>query len=722
MKLDIKIKLQQHKKYFDEMFSKIDKNILLDEQQRIAILMDVDNLLVIAGAGSGKTTTMVGKVLYLIEKKGYKQKDICVLSFTKKVEQELKRIIHEKCGYKEVSVFTFHALGLDIIKKSGENYNKIVDDAGQYKIISNYIKDILFEDKDKFKIFYHAFSRKLRFEKEAFTFKYFKEYHDYEFSKELKNVGNYKLFNDIQIDKRKEYKRGITGEYFKSKEEVDIANFLFKNSISFEYELKFDKNIEENKWYYPDFYIRQNDNECYIEHFGIDQNGYNGMYTEEELKNYLKTYRLKQNFIKEKELYNVIIVTYSKYLNETTYLKELKKELLNKGFILNKKSDIEIYNQLKDTSAERYINRFINDIAIPFIYAFKQNGYDIDFFDELIENNTDDLKEQLIMMKDIYTYYEKELYENQNIDFEDMIHKAYYIIPKIKEKDLGVDYKYLIIDEYQDISKQRFNLINRLSKLFDAKIMAVGDDWQTIFGYSGSRIDIFENFEEELEEAESVFIEKTYRNSQELIDIAGDFIQKNTRQIKKYLISDKRLEKPVVICNYDVSNRLEANINRLEVISKILNWISIEKPNAKILLMSRYKSDKFKLDDSRYFQVMGSEKIVYKKKPKLNITFLTIHRAKGLGFDYCILLDLNDGVYGFPSKIEDVPIIQLIKPKIEEPIDYPEERRLFYVALTRTKNKVFLLVPKTKASSFAVEIMKNNYDNVKIINFTKREE
>lgn len=721
MNLDMKIKLQKHKKYFDNMFLKIDKDILLDEQQRIAILTEANNLLVIAGAGSGKTTTMVGKVLYLIEKKEYKQKDICVLSFTKKVEQELKKIIHDKCGYKGVSVFTFHALGLDIIRKSGENYNKIVNDTEQYKIISNYIKDVLFENKEKFKLFKEAFSKHVYFDDEAFKFNTFQEYHNYKYSKELKNVGDYKRFNDIQIDKKRRYKRSINGEYLKSMEEVDIANFLYKNNIYFEYELKYDKNIKEKNWYYPDFYIKQNDNECYIEHFGIDQNGYNEMYTERELKNYLNTYRFKQKFINVSENHNFFIVTYSKYVDGNNYIKDLEKQLLRKGFVLNKKSEEEIYNKLKETSTETYINRFIYDIVIDFISNFKQNGYNIEFLDELIKNNTDNLKKQLIVIKDIYIYYQENLNKNKNIDFEDMIHKAYYIIPKIKEKDLGVDYKYLIIDEYQDISRQRFNLINRLSNLFDAKIMAVGDDWQTIFGYSGSRIELFKNFEEELNSAESLFIEKTYRNSQELIDIAGDFVQKNSNQIKKHLISDKKLNNPVIICRYDASNRFETNTNRSIIVSKILDSISKEKPNAKVLLMGRYNNDKYKIFNQELFKIQ-EEKITYKNNPKMKISFLTIHKAKGLGFDYCILLDLNDGTYGFPSKIEDEAIMKLIKPKIDEPIDYPEERRLFYVALTRTKNKVFLLVPKTKESSFAIEIIKDSYDNVKVMDFVKKKE
>ena len=200
------------------------------------------------------------------------------------------------------------------------------------------------------------------------------------------------------------------------------------------------------------------------------------MYTEEQLKNYIRTFRFKQKFMNTKENFGLFIITYSRYNNGKTYLSDLKEQLINKNYILNKRSEEEIFNTLKETSTESYINRFIYDIVIAFISIFKQNGYGLDYLDELIKSNDGDLKKQLIILKDIYIYYQSELEKNHNIDFEDMIHKAYYIMPKIREKDLGVDYKYLIIDEYQDISRQRFNLISRLSNLFDAKIMAVGDD------------------------------------------------------------------------------------------------------------------------------------------------------------------------------------------------------------------------------------------------------
>ena len=711
---ELKLELEKNKKYFDDMFKNVDDNIILDEQQRTAVITNASNLLVIAGAGSGKTTTMVAKVKYLIDKCNYKESEIVVLSFTKKVEEELKKIINKKFGYQSVKIKTFHALGLDIINASGENYNGIVDDAGQYKIIASYIKNILFKDKGKFTLFIEAFSNKLYFNDEWKNYSTFEEYHNATYEQKMKkNNIDIEEYNKQQILNRLNYKKTINGEYLRSKEEVEIANILFIYGIEYKYEKKYDGRGKVNS-YYPDFYIKQLEKENYIEHFGIDENGHNNMYTEDQLNSYLKTLKIKQSFLNDKFNKDLFIVTYSKYNDNTSYKESLIQQLTKKGYVFVERTSQEIYNRLKETGQDGYYSRFIDKLVIPFIGLFKQQGFTINNFEILINQMDGNLKKQLMVLKEFYIYYQNELKIRKLIDFEDMIFKAHKIMPVIKEQKLGIDYKYLIIDEYQDISRQRLNLVRRMADLFDAKVMAVGDDWQTIFGYSGSRIDLFKNFEEEMENARSVPIERTYRNSQELIDIAGEFILKNEEQIKKRLISDKSISDPVRLLVYDDSDNSKIDFNRSTILAQLIEYINKYDPGSNLLLLGRYNNDIFKIQNEKLFKVYNN-KITSLKYKDMQIDFLTIHKAKGLGYDYCLLLDLSDGVYGFPSKIEDEPVIKLIKPKIDEPIDYPEERRLFYVALTRTKNKVYMLVPKSKISTFAREI--GTYLNVKTVNF-----
>lgn len=697
-------KLIKYKSYFDNMFNDINKNIILDKSQREAIICDEDNLLVLSGAGSGKTTTISAKVKYLIDIKNIKPDKICVITFTKKAKEELDYKIN-KIFNSNVDIYTFHSLGLKIIKYYYKNKDiDIIDEKGQYKIICDYIKNNLFKDKDKFSLFFEAFKNKISFSEEYKLFDNYYDYHNYMYKRKYIN-SNTTMDNYIkeQAKRRRNYLKTLNGEYCKSKEEVDIANFLYLNNIDYQYEKSY-KKLDNLKIYKPDFYIEQNNNYNYIEHFGIDKvNKTNNHYTKEELTNYLKNMKLKEKYHCDEKIEDLFIITYSKVLGKRNYLSVLKDSLIKKGYVLSKKDNNLVYERLKDTSEDRYINNFVNRIVIPFISYFKRSNYKLEDFKN-IKTDNDLLNKQIRVISDIYLNYESKLREKNLIDFEDMINISYKVMPYIKEKNLGVDYKYIIIDEYQDVSMQRFNLTKRIEELFKSKIIAFGDDYQTIFGFSGSRIDLMTEFKNYLSDAKQIPIPNVYRNSQELIDVATKFINKNSKQIKKKLISNKRLINPIELYIYNDSNYINTNINKSIILSNILDKIYLSNNKSNVLLLERYNNDIDTILNNNLFIRKNHENIIYKKHEDMKIDYLTIHKSKGLEYDNCILINAIDDKYGFPSKIEDEEIIKLLKPKIEENIFYPEERRLFYVAMTRTKNKLYILVPKSKTSSFIREI------------------
>ncbi len=701
-------KLVEYKEYFDNMFKNIDENILLDDNQRKAIICEEDNLLLIAGAGSGKTTTMTAKVKYLIDKCNYKEKDIAIISFTNKACDEIKDKLQNGFGLENIDVYTFHKLGLTLLRASTNKKLDIIETSGQYKIFINYIKNILFKDKEKFNDFYNAFNYILNLSDNFKNFNNFKEYHDYLYKRKYtKNNTDLKIYIEAQVNKRKNYYKTIKGEIVKSKEEVDIANFLYLNSIDYEYEKSINKNIKNNKTYKPDFYIYENELFNYIEHFGVDELGNNSSFTEKELKHYLSTLKLKKEYHKKYFDKDLFIISYSNK-DRKKIINTLREEIKRRGYTFRKRYLNEVYETLKNTSEDIYFYDFINHLLIPFISYFKGSNKDKNDFKELYKQTHDDkLLLKLKVIEDFYDYYETKLKENNLIDFEDMINLAYKNINNIKEKDLGVNYKYIIIDEYQDISVQRYNLTAKIANLFKSKIFAVGDDYQTIFSFAGSRIDLFTDFKKYMKDASVIPIENTYRNSQELLDLAADFINKNKSQIEKRLKSSKHLDKPVEIFTYEDSNVYSRDTNKSKVINDIIININKNNYKDKILLLCRYKKDIDSITNNNYFIKKNKEKIICNNCKDANITYLTIHSSKGLGFDQCILINAIDDKYGFPSKIEDDPLIKLIKPNNEENILFPEERRLFYVALTRTKNKLYIVCPKSKVSTFVKEIAYN---------------
>ena len=600
------------------------------------------------------------------------------------------------------------------MKSSGRDIVGIIDEGNKYKIISNYIKQ-QFENKVYFQKFVNAFKKNLSFKDDYNNFETFNDYHNYQYDKRLNDM-DIKLYLEHEIKRRRDVKKTIKGEYTSSKEEVDIANFLFLNGIDYEYERCFDKKVGNNKFYKPDFYITQFNKHNYIEHFGIDENNNNSMYNSKTLEKYLDSLKVKTEFFNQPDNFKKFIVSYSKFKDGKSYEEHLKNNLLKFGYVLKSKTDNEIFQELKDTSQEYYFFSFVEKVVLPFISTFKGKNYNIDNFKELSEKaDILGIEGQIDIMKDIYIHYQNELCKIHKIDFEDMINEAYQIMPKLEEANLNVDYNYIIIDEYQDISMQRYNLTKRISDLFNAKIMAVGDDWQSIFGFSGADINLFTNFQKYLKGAQMIPIENTYRNSQELIDIAGNFVLKNKDQLYKKLNSIKHLPNPIEIVKYNNDNKYISDTIQSKAVSNIIGKIYKDDPNKNILIMGRYKRDINVLLNCGFFTKKNQDEIICNSFPNAKITFLTIHSSKGLGYDNCILINMLNSKFGFPSKIEDEPIIKLLKPTHKEKILYPEERRLFYVAMTRTKNKLYIVIPNHNSSEFVDEIQKES--NVLIHNF-----
>ena len=234
--------------------------------------------------------------------------------------------------------------------------------------------------------------------------------------------------------------------------------------------------------------------------------------------------------------------------------------------------------------------------------------------------------------------------------------------------------------------------------------MVVGDDWQAIYSFAGSDNNLFLNYSKDMD-AKIYKITKTYRNSQELIDIVGNFVMRNERQIKKNLVSDKKINNPIVI--YKVKRDIEKIL--CYIIDEIIGEYGFNK---NILILGRYKKDIDKVIGNEFS--INHENIIYRKEKQLRITYLTIHSSKGLGYDNVILIMPNSKVYGFPNNKSEDPIRKFLLPNEEKIM---EERRLFYVALTRTKNKVYIVSNKKNESKFVKEIVKEK--NVVVKNMKK---
>lgn len=710
----------REKDYLDNVLKTVDPVVSLDEDQRRVVLTDEDYCLVIAGAGAGKTTTVAAKVKYLVDKQGVKPSQILVVSFTNKAVNELKEKIQGALGI-ECPIATFHSTGNAVIHvNSPDEKLNIVDNSRLYFVIRDYFRGSIMQNEsmvNKLIMFFASY--------------FDAPYEGDDLNAFFNNIAkaNYSTMrSDLEdfkrevIDARTKKSVTIQNEILRSHQEVEIANFLYLNNIDYDYEPIYQYDVQgARKPYTPDFIIFQDGKSAYLEHFGISENGENDRYSDEELDYYKKTVNDKVRLHKQHG--TTLVYTFSSYDDRKPLLTHLREELEAKGFELRPRSNKEIMKMLVAGEENRYIRKLIN-LVCRFISNFKVNGYQAEEFNRMY-HSTQNVRSRLFLdiCNDCYLEYERWLKENKAVDFEDMINESARILKEVKDMKQKLDFKYIIVDEYQDISRQRFDLTKALSEVTDAKIIAVGDDWQSIYAFSGSDITLFTKFAEKMGYAKMLKIVKTYRNSQDVIDIAGSFIQRNSEQISKQLISPKRIEDPVIIYTYDstskgrdgnrrsganyaLSSAVETALGRLLEYKKAEN-----KTPGPILLLGRFGFDGDHLEKSGLFEYINrGDKIKSVKYPELDITFMTAHSSKGLGYDDVIIVNGKNETYGFPSKIEDDPVLAFVI-KGDRSIDYAEERRLFYVAMTRTKNRVFFVAPEQNPSEFLLEL-KRDYKNV----------
>lgn len=329
-------------------------------------------------------------------------------------------------------------------------------------------------------------------------------------------------------------------------------------------------------------------------------------------------------------------------------------------------------------------------LIVKFIKLFKTNNYSLSSFigfRKCSHSRKDVLFLSLVL--NVYLIYMNELNSSGFIDFDDMIIASEKVV---SGGGIIKKYDFIIIDEYQDTSYIRYLLIKSILDKTGARFMAVGDDFQSIYKFSGCNLDLFVNFDKYFEDANMLKIQSTYRNSQELINVAGRFIMKNKMQIKKRMNSSISTFKPIKLCYISLK--------------KILDVIDTD-----VMILGRTNADIYDYIGDDFSK--AGDNIFYKEKPELKITYLTIHRSKGLESTNVILLNVTDYLMGIPNTIADDRALRYVSHKGD--YLYDEERRLFYVAITRTRNNVYLMTKKFHESMFIHEIIKTDFDYIEII-------
>lgn len=299
----------------------------------------------------------------------------------------------------------------------------------------------------------------------------------------------------------------------------------------------------------------------------------------------------------------------------------------------------------------------------------------------------------------VFEQYQRELSEllgKHQTTFSGLIKLA---IRYLRSDQIKTRFRYIIVDEYQDLSALRQEFLHLLVESSQANLFAVGDDWQAIYGFSGSRVDFTLNFRQFWGVFSLHRISKTYRFGLTLARLSSSFIMQDHTQIRKQIQSQKEDALESVVEISGDSERLDMEV--------LTHYFESLPRDSSILLLGRFQIDQLRLLHCTQFK-LTPDGIEFYPRPDLKIRFLTVHQSKGLEADYVIILNNREAKLGFPAHVKDPPLkAELIKIAEElrlDQVSVNEERRLFYVALTRAKKQVILLTVDGKESSFIKEL------------------
>lgn len=640
----------------------------LDAQQREAIVSLEDNVLVISSAGSGKTMTTVGKVRYLIDVQHVPAEKILLITFTRKAAESLS----ERLGEKKLKCRTFHKLALDIIGEvTGEKptitpqdfslqvYHKLMEENPDFKAaIADYILQSRYSMRDQFE---------------------------------------YTSMEDYMMDRRKHgiqaFFKDMDGRpvFCKSDEESKICDFLGSRGIKFRYEEKYEVSTVDADFrqYCPDFsiYVDGPDGQqkrIYLEHFAIDEFGHTpNWFSDEDKIKYLQGISWKRDLHRQHS--TILLETSSAGFHRGDVLQNLSKQLLELGAAFTKATNQDVSHEL----ARQEEN--ILAMLTAFNFLLKSKATSIDSIRHKVNDRADAITINSIIAPFVTAYVKMEE-DTRQIDFTDAIIRA----TELCNNGHRPDYDYILVDEFQDISIDRYRFLQALRREYPVtKLFCVGDDWQSIYRFAGSDMALFKQFDQYFGYTKKCLMETTYRFGEPAIAESSKFILANPEQAIKHVHPFK----------LEAETKLDflATDGRNGTVETIKNLVDQIPPDKEIMLLGRYSFDVNILNNTDLVIQNSSDRVVviYGKR---KMTFMTVHQSKGLECDYIILLNCNSGILGFPSQISDSPVLKYV---LSEPdvFAFSEERRVFYVGITRAKKHTWVLYDMNKPSLFVKEFI-----------------
>jgi DNA helicase-4 len=679
----------------DDYFRTAETRVLSVEQRVATVVMEDCNL-VIAAAGSGKTSVLVAKVGYLV-KKGYAlPNEMLILSFNASVAKEIKARINERLVQPGVisalpQVSTFHAFGMATINDTGPSM-RLASMASSSESRSRKLESIFFD----------LIETDAQFQADAIRFLALEgvsgatdETSDFAqlLGKSWRDLITEPIDTIELPDPARFLYTTLSGDTVRSKQELQIANWLTLMGIEFVYEKPFPP-IDGHPWtfnYRPDFYFPALD--LWHEHFGINifgkapsHWGFNsqGMTYEEQVAS-------KRKMLTEVKArwFETTSGDFEAGVWEEKLQLHLEKAGATPRFISWKR-----FQELASKALFKHVEAV--DLLGTAIAHFKSNHLSMEVLRTKALASTDSGRSQCFvrLFEKVFARYEAFLAQHSQIDFDDMLRIS---AQRLRAQPVQGRYKAILIDEFQDMSNARAELVKAvLDQSPRATLFAVGDDWQSIYRFAGSDITVMTQFQKLFGFTRQVTLATTFRCNQGLANLSSEFIRKNPTQINKSVKAVSDLKNAVVRVVFHTGNADTALLSQLD---DMATWAQRRGEPADVCLLGRYN----KLEPANFTALAD------RFRGNLNLSFSSVHRSKGLEFDFVIVLGMSGTVGSdFPSNRQDDPLLSLFMPNADA-LPFAEERRLFYVAMTRARRACVLLVPKSDASPFVMELLETQF-------------
>ena len=645
--------------------------------------------MVLAGAGSGKTKTLLQKLIYLIEEKGVSPSSILAITFTKnatnemidrliisadtsgqyenvlvdkqmsKADKDKERFLQQK-KYKWIdglTIKTFHSFSFSILRNYGvnefDNKFRIIGDEKrdeEDELSKHVAPETVFEVVHKILIAQCADTNYLL---------QFKRY-----------VLDY-IIDKIHLDKKDKKYLPKDGKYFtsldgtkvRSKSEQFIADWFYRHSIKYEYEPLL--NVKDFA-FHPDFYVPEAN--LYIEH--VSDKSFSTKDKEEQFQ--------KGNLL--------LVKTYESMTKDSALFNHTLDSVVKNRLPLNYHATVALTYKEEFNGYHEDVKDFITQI-IRITDLIKVENIDLK---TVLENARKDQHERVRFFYELaIPIIEKYIYyctDKSYLDFNDLISKTTSLFQN--QADIANKYKnkyqYILVDEFQDVNNLQVKLI-KLLLTEQTQLFCVGDDWQSIYGFRGSNVSYIIDFENHFPNSKVVKLNLNYRSTQKIVGASNEVIRHNKFKVEKEIHASKKSEHKIVVY---AGNSEEENIQFcLEKVNEFLN----DGLTSEDILFLYRRSKMY----SPYFYRFKNDNIRVQSK--------TIHAAKGLEAKVVFIVGLTEGYGGFPDIWLEDRIFQVIK-KANHNLLMEEERRLFYVAITRAKDKLFLITEKGNESSFLKEI------------------